>query len=73
MENSASLTVADVARRLNTSPEAVQRWLHDGLLHASAAGGELRVDESELHRFITAAETVQDDGQIQDGDVDLDG
>jgi excisionase family DNA binding protein len=63
MTEEQTLTVRQVADRLNLRTEAVRRWLRDGRLHGTRAfdRGNWHITESELQRFIAGAVTVQDD------------
>jgi excisionase family DNA binding protein len=46
-------SVREVAHRLGVHPETIRRLIHDGRLEAVRVGRVLRVEPSELERFIS--------------------
>ena len=48
------LTSKEVARRLRVEVSTVQRFVRDGLLHASKIGRSYLVEEADLKAFIDA-------------------
>lgn len=48
------LSVREVADALGVHPETIRRLIHDGRLEAIRIGRVLRVDRSELDRFLEA-------------------
>jgi excisionase family DNA binding protein len=46
------VSVREVARRLGVHPETIRRLIHDGRLEAVRIGRVLRVESSELERFL---------------------
>jgi excisionase family DNA binding protein len=46
------VSVREVARRLGVHPETIRRLIHDGRLEAIRIGRVLRVESSELERFL---------------------
>jgi excisionase family DNA binding protein len=46
------LTLEEAARRLNTSPFSVRRWIREGKLRGTKIGGEWRVEVADLEEFI---------------------
>jgi excisionase family DNA binding protein len=60
-EQDSLLTVAQVAERLQATPDTVRRWLRDGRLQGIRLGGTrlgYRVAESELQRFVNSGRTA---------------
>lgn len=50
------LTLSEVARRVNKTPQTVRRWIHDGLLKAiRLPSGLFGVKKSEVEKFIGAS------------------
>ena len=50
----ALLSVREVADALGVHPETIRRLIHDGRLDAIRVGRVLRIDRSELDRFIAS-------------------
>jgi excisionase family DNA binding protein len=48
------LSVSEVAATLGVHPETIRRLIHDGRLDAIRIGRVLRIDRSELGRFVEA-------------------
>jgi excisionase family DNA binding protein len=51
----ATLTPAEAAAKLAVSPSSVRRWARSGALRAVRVGGRVRIEPSELDRFVRAA------------------
>ena len=60
--NERTLTVEEVAERLQVHPETVRRWLRDGKLQGTRLGRRAgwRITEAEYQRFLV------DEGQQQE-------
>lgn len=46
------LTVAEVAAQLRVHPDTIRRSIAGGELQAARVGAQLRIDESELERYL---------------------
>ena len=58
-ERDELLTVDEVAKWLRVNPQTVRNWLDRGELRAVHAGARrVRIRQSELDRFLSAAETT---------------
>ena len=50
-----SITVREVAQRLNVSERSVRRWISQGKIEKHQFGRSIRVSKSELNRFVRRA------------------
>jgi excisionase family DNA binding protein len=57
------VTISQVARRLQVSPQTVRRWISEGVLRAVRIRKEWRVYSHELDRLLAQAPSPAPEGQ----------
>lgn len=60
-ENADFLTVNDIAKRLNISPDTVRKWIREKKLKAYQVG-DYRIKPADFEDFLRRRATIDDDG-----------
>lgn len=66
--NEEYFTVAEVAKRLKVTPQAVYKWISQKRLHAVYVGSERRITSSAIEEFVrnsTRAAEVDSAGSME--------